>query len=549
MSESDKAVESTPDTVGGSGSTRAQFLRGTAATVVALGAGNLLAACGGSSGGTTSSASTSSATSAASKLKQGGNLRIGLATGSTADTLNPWVSFSNGDAARQFAMYDSVTQIRGSVGQFEATNMLAEEVSSNKDASVWTIRLKPDIEFHNGKTLDVDDFVYTTQQITDPKTASFDIGRFILFDMKNAKKLDKLTIRVPLVTPVAIVPDLLGAGSVANIVPVGFDPKKPVGTGPFKLKSFTAGQQSVFERFPNYWGEKANVDQLTLIDLPDESARYNALISGQIDVLDSIPFAQISQLKQNSQFVVSSLPSGNFFPIAMRVDVAPFNDVRVRQAIRLAVDRKLVLESAYLGNAQHGNDLFGQGDADLDPSLVRNQDVEQAKSLLKQAGKENLKVTMVVAPVGAGATEQAQVVAQSAKAAGINIQIQQVDGGTYYGKQYLSWPFSIDTWPGLTYLILITTNDGPNAHVNLTHFNDPKFNSIFKQAIAETDPSKRRDLAHELQKIEFEQGGNIIPAFPNYTAGYSTGVGGFYPANLTGGAVAAGFYNKLGFVA
>src|SRR5262249_33400400 len=159
---------------------------------------------------------------------------------------------------------------------------------------------------------------------------------------------------------------------------------------------------------------------------------------------------------------------------------------------------------------QQGNDLFGFGDADLDPSLVRNQDIQQAKSLLKQAGKENLTVTMVVAPVGAGATEQAQVVAQRAKAAGINIKIQQVDGGTYYGKQHLSWPYSIDTWPGLTYLILITTNDGPNAHVNLTHFNDPKFNSLFKQAIKELDPTKRADLAHELQQIEFTQGGNII---------------------------------------
>jgi peptide/nickel transport system substrate-binding protein len=208
-----------------------------------------------------------------------------------------------------------------------------------------------------------------------------------------------------------------------------------------------------------------------------------------------------------------------------------------------------VISTAYLGEAQHGNDLFGFSDPVIDPSLVRDQDLEQAKSLLKQAGKEGVAVTLTAAPVGAGALESVQVVAQNAKAAGFNLKIRQVDGGTYYGPNYLKWPFSIDTWPGLTYLVLITTNDGPNSHVNLTHFDNDQFNKIFKQAIAELDPNKRAELAHELQKIEFEQGGNIIPAFPNYTGAYTKKVGGFYPANLTGGAVAAGFYNQLGFLA
>jgi peptide/nickel transport system substrate-binding protein len=531
------------------GATRGEFLRGALGAGAALGTGGLLAACGGGSGGGGGGSSQGSPATGSGKLSQGGTMRIGLATGSSADSLNPWISFSNGDAARQFAMYDSLTQIRGSTNKLETTNMIVDELTPNKDGSVWTIRLKSGVEFHNGKTLDVDDFIYTTQQITNPKTGAFNIGRFILFDIKNAKKLDKLTLRLPLVTPVAIMPELLGAGSVANIAPVGFDIKHPVGTGPFKLKSFAPGRETVFERFPNYWGEKAKVDELHLVALPDETARYNALLSGQIDVLDSVPFAQLNALKTNKDFVVSSVPAGNFFPIAMRVDLPPFNDVRVRQAMRLAVDRKQLIQTAYLGQASQGNDLFGFADPVLDSSLVRNQDLEQAKSLLKQAGKQGAAVTMTAAPVGAGAIEAVQVLAQNAKAAGFNFNLRQIDAGTYFGPNYLKWPFSIDTWPGLTYLVLITTNDGPNSHVNLSHFSNPQFNKIFKQAIAELDPSKRADLAHELQKIEFEQGGNIIPAFPNYTAAYSKKVGGFYPANLTGGAVAAGFYNKLGFLA
>ena len=195
MDDGDRPAEAQPES--GEGATRSEFLRGALGAGAVIGAGGLLAACGGGgSSGTSSGAGTAASTGspAAGRLGQGGSLRIGLATGSSADSLSPWVSFSNGDAARQFAMYDSLTQIRGSKEKLEPTNMLIEELTPNKDGSVWTIRLKSDVEFHNGKTLDVDDFIFTTNMITNPKTGAFNIGRFILFDVKNAKKLDKLTL-------------------------------------------------------------------------------------------------------------------------------------------------------------------------------------------------------------------------------------------------------------------------------------------------------------------------------------------------------------------
>jgi peptide/nickel transport system substrate-binding protein len=529
--------DGSPRPAGGARITRGEFLRGALATGITLGAGGLIGACGGGS-------SPSSV-----KLRQGGSLTIGLGSGSTADTLSPWIALSAADSARQYAMYDSLTAIRGSIGQLKVTNMVVDEVLPNTDATEWTIRLKKGVEFHNGKTLDVNDLIYSFNQIINPTVGAYLRAQFLAFDMKSAKKLDNLTVRIPVLAPVSVVPEFLGSGSVANIVPVGFAIKHPVGTGPFKLKSFTPGQQTVFERFPNYWGKAAKVDTLTLLELPDDTARYNALLSGQIDVLDSIPYNLVSTLKANSAFHVSNVKSGVFNPIGMRVDSPPFDDVRVRQALRLAVDRGQVVSAAYGGFATHGNDLFGAFDPVLDPSLVRNQDIQQAKSLLKQAGKEGLTVTLTAANVAAGAVEQCQVLARSAAAAGINVKLRQIDPGTYFGPNYLNWPFSVDAWLGLNYLALVGSNDGPRAQVNETHFSNSRFNALYKQALAELDPTKRADIAHEMQKIEFTEGGNIIPAFPNYTAAYSKKIGGFYRANLTGDAVAAGFYNLLGFVA
>src|SRR5262249_1182692 len=162
----------------------------------------------------------------------------------------------------------------------------------------------------------------------------------------------------------------------------------PVGTGPFKYKSFEPGRESVMERFENYYDPagKAKADTLTLLDLPDESARYNALLGGQVDLIENVPLAQFEGLKSNSKFVVSSVPTAEWNPIYFRVDLPPFNDVRVRQALRLSIDRQQILDSVFFGQARIGNDVFGRDDPDRDNSLVRHQDIEQAKSLLQQAG-------------------------------------------------------------------------------------------------------------------------------------------------------------------
>jgi peptide/nickel transport system substrate-binding protein len=492
--------------------TRGEFLHGALATGAAVGAGALLDACGGtSSSKTTATMTTSSPTTASQALRHGGSLTIGLGAGSTADTLSPWISFSTADAARQFCLYDSLTQIRGSISALTVENRIVDELTPNKDATVWTFRLKSGVEFHNGKTLDVNDLIYTIDQITNPKVGAENIGRFLVYDMKNAKKLDNLTLRVPMLAPVSIIPELVGDGSIVNIVPVGFDVKHPVGTGPFKLVSFTPGQDTVFARHPNYWGPAAKVDILRLSELPDDTARYNALLSGQIDVIDIVPYSLISQLESNPSFHVSNLQCGQFNPMFMRVDVPPFTDVRVRQAMRLAVDRQQVNASAYSNAASHGSDLFGLNDPVLDTTLVRNQDIEQAKALLKQAGKENLTVTMTVAPISPGALEQCQALAASVKAAGITVNLRQVDSGTLYGSNYLNWPFSVDSWPGLNYLVLIATNDGPNAHIDESHFDNPRFNTLYKQALATLDPAMRTEIAHEMQMIEFNEGGISSP--------------------------------------
>jgi peptide/nickel transport system substrate-binding protein len=225
----------------------------------------------------------------------------------------------------------------------------------------------------------------------------------------------------------------------------------------------------------------------------------------------------------------------------------PFTDVRVRQAIRLAMNRKQAIATALYGQGMPAADTYGRFDPSFDASLVRDQDVDQAKHLLKQAGKENLKVQLVTSPIAAGIVEASQVLAENAKAAGITIDVRKADPGTYF-SQYGRWPFAIDFWVGLPYLVIASIADGPGANVvNVTHFKDAKFNALFNQASKTLDGKKRTELVHEMQRIQYERGGYVIWSFQNTVDAYSEKLRGIQPVDETAWGLGRCQLHKLYF--
>jgi peptide/nickel transport system substrate-binding protein len=315
-------------------------------------------------------------------------------------------------------------------------------------------------------------------------------------------------------------------------VPTDYDPKNPVGTGPFKYVSFTAGQQSEFAKFADYWEEgRPYADKLVIIDFPDDTARVNALLGGQVEVIDNLPAAQLQSVKSNPSLRVVSSETGAWQPFTMRVDQAPFNDAKVRQAFRLIVDREQMVQQVLSGQGRVANDLYAPYDSAFAGDLPqRKQDLEQAKSLLKQAGREGLSVELVTAPVFQGIVEAAQVFAQQAKGAGVNVKLRKVDSGTFYGDNYLKWGFAQDFWATRAYLSQVAQGDLPDSPFNETHWKDPKFIDLIQQARGEVDDGKRKDILHAAQTMQYEQGGYIIQYFSNIIDAHSAKVGGLVEA-------------------
>jgi len=524
--------------------TRRQVLRGALSGGVVLAAGGMLGACGGDGGG---GGGGGTPAQSGGKLKVGGTLRVGATGGGAKDTIDAHGPTVDTDIMRCWNLYESLAVRTPDFTKLEM--LLAESIEPGKTPKQWDIRLKSGLTFHNGKPVTADDVIFSIRRILDAKDPKVGAASIGYVDLKQLKKLDDRTVRVALEFPNSGFPDDIGQYFNA-IVPTDYDPSNPVGTGPFKYVSFTAGQQSEFEKFADYWEDgKPYVDKLVIIDFPDDTARVNALLGGQVDAIDNLPAAQIASVKSNQSLRVVSSETGAWQPFTMRVDQAPFDDVRVRQAFRLLVDRDQMVQQVLSGEGRVANDLYAPYDPNYASDLPqRKQDLEQAKALLKQAGREGLSVELVTAPVFQGIVEAAQVFAQQAKGAGVNVKVRKVDSGTFYGDNYLKWGFAQDFWATRAYLSQVAQGDLPESPFNETHWKDPKFIDLIQQARGEVDDAKRKDILHEAQTMQYEQGGYIIPYFSNIIDAHSAKLGGFVEAK-SGFPFGNYWFKNIGFLA
>jgi peptide/nickel transport system substrate-binding protein len=494
----------------GPSTSRRQLLKGAAATVGLMAAGTGLAACGGSN--------TSPSASASSVPKRGGVLRVGVTDGGSTDNIDAGMFVTNVDGLRLYQLYNSLYAFDKNA---RPQLSLAEEATPNADATEWTVRLRKGVTFHNGKSLAAEDVVYTFQRILDPKRPLLGANFIQTMDIANAKILDPLTVRIPFHSPFGYFAECQ-ATYFFFIVPVGYappgtiNPKHPIGTGPFQFESFTPGVESVFTRNDSYWQHgQPYVDRLVITDFADESSQLNGLEGNTLDLVDALSGSSIPSVKSSGGKVL--IENGEAFgPFTMRVDQAPFNDVRVRQAMRLIVDRPQMLRLLFSGAGLIGNDLYCIFDSTYNHALPqRAADPAQAKFLLKQAGHENLTVTLVTSDVGAGSVNAAQVFAEQAKAAGVTVKLSQVTPQVLYGPNYLKWTFAQDDWNYNPYVLNAQNACLPKGEFNECHVDYPRYTHLWHQLAATLDPSLQTEITHEMQMLEYEglASGFIIPYY------------------------------------
>ncbi|ANY09241.1 ABC transporter substrate-binding protein [Pseudonocardia sp. HH130630-07] len=459
--------------------------------------------------------------------RRGGVLRVGVTGGGASDTVDPHSPATNPDIARTLSLYEPLLHWDDA---YTLQPAVAEAVRAEPGARAWTATIRSGITFHDGRPVTPDDVVATFRRITDPDDPKSGASQFgILDDVVVAGDRE---VRFVLSEPSPVFDQYLAEYS-CGIVPADFDVERPVGTGAFRFESFTPGQQSVFVRHDGYWRpDQPFVDRLELINFAEDDARINALLSGQVDAIDQVPLSLTEVVGSYESVRLLTSETGAWLPITMRVDVAPFDDVRVRQALRLIAGRDEMLNQVLSGLGARAADLYARFDPEyLDPT--REQDIERARDLLSAAGKPNLSLELVTSPIQAGTVEAAQVYATQARAAGVEVGLRRVDTSTFFSDQYLQWEFAQSFWNTRNYIPQASQSSMPDAPFNETHWEDPEYQAVIRRARSEVDGTARAQLVRQAQKIEFDRGGYLIWGWPDRVDAHQAYVGGLVP-NRTG---------------
>jgi peptide/nickel transport system substrate-binding protein len=471
---------------------------------------------------TAASANTLFSKAARAEMKQGGTFRVALGHGATTDSLDPstWANGLN-FAFGKSIMGAPLVQIdpKGA-----ATPHVAESFEPADGANKWIFKLRKGVTFHNGKTLDADDVVATLNYHLGPDSKS--PAKAVLSSVKSVKADGKETVVFELTGGNADFPTLLSDYHLAMYPQkdgkIEWD--KGIGAGPYILKSYEPGIKLTAERNPNFFG-KTYFDALEILTIIDVTARTNAFLAGEVDFMDRVDLKTIDLLKGAPGVKIYNQSGYAHYTAPMHVDAKPFDNLDVRLALKHAINRQDLVDKILFGYGSVGNDnpISKAMKFSIDPQPAHVYDPEKAKFHLKKAGMENLKVDFSTSEAAfAGAVDAGTLMAEHAKAAGIEINVIREPGDSYWDNVWLKKPWCMCYWGGRPVAdMFLSISLAADAAWNDTHWKHPRFNELLIAARAETDETKRAAQYAECQQLVHDDGGQIVLMYNNFVNAYS----------------------------
>jgi len=460
--------------------------------------------------------------------KAGGRLRIGL-TPIPKGTLEPWTYQET-----------AALQMGGISGEFlnrtqqnlTVTPELAVSWKPNADGSQWTYKLRQGVKFANGKPMNADDVLATYNRLLSDPTSQAGSAFSGVLSAAGVTKVDDYTVSFKLDTPTTSFPYLTSSTTYqAIILPkdyAGPFEKTPQTTGAFNLVSYTPGVGAKYDRNPNWWGGSAPLDGVD-VTLGEDTAIINALIGGQLDLLNGIVFANSRALFSNSNVKIFSAKGATHRQIPMRVDTGVLKDKRVRQAIALTLDRPQIVKTLFNGLADVGNE---SPFAPVYPTTVkiaqRHKDLAKAKQLIAAAGLKPGWKTRLVTYQTAELPQLAQIVKQAVKSIGGNLEVKILTGTQYYSGSptttpWLNEPMTITDWghrgvPNVLLNAALTSKAVPSKKAgtwNAAHFKNKKYDALVKSFGAAVSLADQRKYAKQIELLLLAETPVIFPYFYN----------------------------------
>lgn len=450
--------------------------------------------------------------------KRGGHLKIGSSGGSTTDSLDPATLPATMPQHVFHILMNNLVEIGPDM---RPVPTLAESVEPSADAATWVFKLRKGVEFHNGKSLDAEDVLYTLGYHMGEESKS--PAKSTLASVADIKADGKHAVVFTLKEGNADFPFLL-CDYRMGILPAGTTRKdfaKGIGTGPFTLAQYEPGVRFKGERNPNYFKEgMPYFDSVEILGIADTNARTNALKTGEIHIMNQCDVKTYHLLSRLPGIEALSVAGAMHYTMPMRCDTPPFDNNDVRLGLKHAVDREQLLEIILRGYGSLGNDhpnpTFNRYYAeDLEQ---RTYDPEKARFYLKKAGMLGETFQLHAADAAfTGAVDAAVLYAEHAAKAGINIKVVREPNDGYWSNVWMKKPWCMSYWGGRPsedwFFSLAYAAD---ASWNETFWKNERFNKLLKAARAELDEAKRREMYVEMQRLIRDEGGAVIPLFINY---------------------------------
>lgn len=468
----------------------------------------------------------------------GGTLKAAGWSSSTADTLDPAKASLSTDYVRCCAFYNRLTFLN-ETGQVEME--LAESISSD-DAQTWEVKLKSGVLFHDGKTLSADDVVYSMMRHLDEGVGSK--VNSIAKQMSEISKMDDLTVKIVLSAPNADLPTILALHHFMIIADGTTDFTKANGTGAFICEVFEPGVRSVAVKNPNYFkAQGAYLDSFEFFAIPDNNARVNALLSGDIHMAASVNPRSMRMLEGQESVRTSISTAGNYTNLNIRLDNEPGMKMDFVDGMKSLINREAIQKSVLRGLAEVGNDQpVSSASRYHNPNLApRAYDPEKAKYHFEKAGLLGVEIPIVASDAASSSVDMATLVQQAGSEIGMNLKVDRVPSDGYWSNYWLKAPIHFGNinprpTPDILFSLLYTSQ----APWNESQYKSEKFDKMMIEARGALDEDKRTSIYWEMQEMVANEAGTIIPAYISNVDAVTKNLGGL-KANPLGGMMGYAF--------
>ena len=465
-------------------------------------------------------------------VQAAGHLKIAVT--SNLNTLDPHKSKIGDEYLYMFAVFNGLTFIDRDL---LTKPDLAERWENSKDLKTWTFYLKKGVKFHHGREFEAEDVAFSIRRIMDKETGSKARVNFMIVD--KVEVVDKYTVRFKLKMPYAGFADIFGERQ-ARILPrdrVDTLTTHPIGTGPFKFESFKPGVKVEMVKNTEYFEDGLPLaDRVTLQIIPESAARVTALESGEINVVWHLPLETIDRLKKNPDIVVDEVPTSSWDGIIMNNKKPPFDKLKVRQAVHLAIDKPQMVEIVVFGHGTPTHSPISPSHLFFNKNIPFKTDLAKAKELLAEAGYPNgFKIKLFV-PEGRPARVRLGVtVREMLKPLGIKVDIQRVPWDKFISEIEGKAAFHTDGFysrPTIDTSLYPWYHSSGSWNDDTWNTSNPKVDKLLDLARQTETEEERRKIYMEFQELVVQEPPGIIPFVINHVNAYRKEVKGLHSSPM-----------------